>query len=713
MKFLIYILWFIMPNELIRYDMLFKDRNDQDVYVYISDYKEVTDLSTATLTIKQLQPGTVPVSIEAFNTGGRLYGIFGKRCTVSFKKTGAIGMNTFSDGENGRFFMQVVTESQAFNGYVVMDDNRESYTPSSDDVYVTATDGLALLEDVPLTDFDGARIDPDVPLTRIKLLAYALYKTGLGSDIIIVDNLYEAQMLYRSTGADLVNNPWDQSYQFPLTYESEIDVMEDCKTVIEKLLGTNFRLCWAKGNGAGDGAFWVQRITELKRDAISYTRFNSGGASIFGAIDYEGHKITIGHKNLIADNPVYFINRETEVTNRRPSKSVQVEFDYDVPADIPRNKAFIRGTLNLPYSGVDFTAYDPADWTIGKDSVGTPAVVIIKKFFTDDYEVARYLEFSPLAVPDTTLTSKKVYMVVGDKFKFSIDRKLSSDMTGGGGYTDTIAKIRLYGTDGSFYTLHGGVSADPQIRWEPCTAAFNSNQKLISEQGNNNQNDFTEWHTNSVESAPLPVSGYILIQLYQSAIGGTTRYTRFSNLVFEYIPLINGSYKKYTGERVTITREGNYSNPIKNTEQFNTSASTKFLHKGSLLRYNSGTGLITLLSDRWFDWTHYHATAETVIDKRLSLVALDHFNQYRKTQKEFILKMKGITDANGAACDLINVYTNTVNSVHNNNKSFMLLDFNQNLKTLEWSGNALEIHDSTDDYADADDYDLLFKYKEK
>jgi hypothetical protein len=233
---------------------------------------------------------------------------------------------------------------------------------------------------------------------------------------------------------------------------------------------------------------------------------------------------------------------------------------------------------------------------------------------------------------------------------------------------------------------------------------------------NQNGDPKTEWRSVNVEDkmgAPKPGVIYFYLGA-EDASGGATE-VHFQNFKFEYIPYINGSYKKYDGERITDSQPGRYSNP--QLLETKISASQKILFKGALLNYDSGADLITLLSDRWFDWSYYHAGAPydaiyPEIDKRMKWVGLDHYNHYRNTQREFNFSLRGLVADNGQRCDLDHVYRITVDSRHNNFKSFVLTSLKQNLKSGAWSGAMVEIDDSRDKFAEVIAFESEHKYIE-
>lgn len=706
--FVVVLLATAMPNELINYRINFKNRKGDNIYITIQDVKnyDAGDPTGATVTEVSLVGGANPLVIETFNANGTPYGIFGKRAVISFKSTQDYGMHTFSEGEDGRFYVVISINSGnpvIFRGFVVMDDNEEEYVPPGTDVFIVATDGLGLLRGVELTDFDGLRIDPDIPLTRIKLLAYALYKTGLGIDIIVQDNLFNGLMLYRSTGPDIKNNPWDQSWLLPITFEKEVNVMDDCFTVIEKLLGTTLRLSYS------NDMWWVQRVNEMKLPTISYTRFNSGGVAVSGVLDDTTHIIEVGHASV---KDVYFIARQTRVKNRRPSKKVQVEYNFDIPKDMPRNKDFIRGNIITPLLDNGIVEYAIDDWRytgypLRPDLNTAPTgTARIWRVFEDKYEKERYVLLSNTTTPNF-LISKELLVTVNDKFSFSVDWRWNFNKSGGS-ITHPIFHVVLQATDGTNWFM------DNDGTWYQSNATWSVNVKEIEEVWTLNQVDEREWRTTSVESRPLPRDGKLMFCLNNSGyIGAVTSdvYVMFQNLSFTYIPYENGSYKKYSGERVTNTQSGRYSKPQEN--QLYVSAARKYLYRGVLVKYNAG--VITLLNDRWFDWAMYHAGLTTdppPHDKYLKWPALDHFNHYRKSQREFAFSLRGLIADTGKHCDIINLYKITVNSRHNNNKAFLLVSMKQDWEECTWDGTMVEIDDSGDRFAAPGTFTSEHKYIE-
>jgi hypothetical protein len=187
--------------------------------------------------------------------------------------------------------------------------------------------------------------------------------------------------------------------------------------------------------------------------------------------------------------------------------------------------------------------------------------------------------------------SEPIPVQAKDKFELSLERRLSSDVSGSGRIIENHIQVRLYGSNGTFWTHDSGSSVDPQRAWVQCTSTFRTNQKFFSIEYNV-INDLTEAvGLYNGESAEIPVSGEIRILLYRSSEFGDTRDTYFSNVQFEYIPWVNGSYRQYTGQEHQVEQSGDYK--ASREENVYISDSPSRVYKGALQKVTGTTAIFT------------------------------------------------------------------------------------------------------------------------
>ena len=287
-----------------------------------------------------------------------------------------------------------------------------------------------------------------------------------------------------------------------------------------------------------------------------------------------------------------FMNDDAQVFLQRPYKFVRHLYNFELPNEIPCNIDFNRGDFiaNLPDEVVDGKTYTVKSYSVDcwdtlwsntttDDYQGTG--IYIKKLF-DEYgnEFSHSLNLDANATRFTFVMSEPIQVRAKDKFNLSLERRLSSDVSGTGTFRDLHVQVRLYGSNGTFWTCDGGDSANPERKWVQCTSTFRTNQKYFAIEGDVT-NDMTEAiGLYNGEAAEIPTNGEIRILLYRSSLYGNTRDTYFSNVRFEYIPWINGSYFRYTGQENKVEQSGEYK--ASRDKNVYISDSPSLIYKGSL-----------------------------------------------------------------------------------------------------------------------------------
>jgi hypothetical protein len=218
--------------------------------------------------------------------------------------------------------------------------------------------------------------------------------------------------------------------------------------------------------------------------------------------------------------------------------------------------------------------------------------IYIKKLF-DPFgnQFAHSLNLDANASRFTFVMSEAIQVSAKDKFNLSLERRLSSDVGGSGPFIDQHVQVRLYGNDGTFWTHDSGTSVDPAKAWVQCTSTFRTFQKYFAIEGDV-LNDMTEAiGLFDGECAEIPTSGEIRILLYRSNQFGTTRDTYFSNVRFEYMPWVNGTYGRAIGQEHMVEQDGDYK-ASRNEEVFITD-SPALVYKGALQKVVGTSAIFT------------------------------------------------------------------------------------------------------------------------
>lgn len=733
------------------YRVRFKNDKNHLIKVDICDESTYTT-DPITPTVFNLTPAENPFKvISVDNERVKFKSIRGKQAEINFQPTfstmigGYINAMTFVGVEDNRWRVIAEVEATGFNlftGFLVMDDHQQPFLPASHKrtITLTATDNLGILSEVPLTDADGLYIRGKN--TILSYVLNALRKTNLGLNVVITTTWFEEHQ----TDFEC---PWQFVYLDGKTFEDSIGEAVDCYRVLEIIFGYDCEL------SQYNGKWWISHIDEKTGNDIWRYEYTAAGVHV---ADYtpESFNQVIGK-----DEYIKWIGKDAVVSYTRPHKFTKLTFNYRFPIEIIDNLDFSRGLDDLvpivvdmsPYisvhanlgsfpstgqyeltykatdtgkfykwvsgSYVEITsaeiptgiAYVWEDWEVVKVAGGTPEITAyISKIYENGAEVARYA-----VLPGSTslhyVQSNPLGVNRFDKFTFSFDRrKLQNvEVTGPGSGTATatenVAQVRLYGNNGTYWTVQGDTGD-----WISCNSSFTTAQQYIKAQYNINQTDETQWMNLSVDARPLPVGGEIRV-VFQNIDDFV--YQHFANLQFDLVPFVNGSYQKYTGHSHTVSQDGNYKSNIE--EEVFLSDGMHPAHKGVMF-YNDGTGF--QLTKRWYaagDMINQGIAIPPPVEYLhpfgfLQIFAL--WNQHNRTFVSIGGSLKGLV-LDGDVPDQPHVFSLNAPSmqINHTNKRFILTNREINPDSEEWRGELIETYDTTIDRVYDDDY--AFKYEQQ
>lgn len=629
--------------------------------------------------------------------------ILAQQLTIRFNSSTSVGMSTFIKGSDQRFSVHYYlgTDTQTiFKGFLVSGDNAISeeflYPPNV--VTLTANDGLPLLKDIPQTDFDGDNPVDWNPI--IDHLAICLSKTGLSLPIMVGFNIKLVGMNNNISIPNATNEHiFDKVYLHAKTFEDEIGSCVNCYQSIEIPLGHEARLFQYMGK------WWIVRVDEIE-DAtrgLYITEFAANGDFVGNLGEFNFVKEIGGIKDIV------FSNATTSVTATRATKSLRLNYNFEIPLELPCNVDFSRGTIFSDTTTLKkYTVECWGKWFkngSGIDTVST-ANIYIEVQFTDGYETNRYLHYEDNGAFNF-LKSENIYVSQGDKFDISVGRRMESNHGTGG--TDTCVQVRLYGDDGTFWTHHGkdaGAAPDSDTAyWEQCTADFNTNQHFFVYEISDDQDDTENIELYSGEAAEVPVTGHLVICLFNSALWGATEDTYIHSVIFNYKPYINGSYGRYTGQYHSCFQDdpdnGTFKKKIK--EPVYMSDSPKKIFKGAMFVFNSGTSRFDLAGLFYNAAVFPTGPPDSTYHHRYGEIQLfDVWNQHKDERRVVQFNAQGVDldktftisgDTLPYPAHLINKWSLTDTSEHVANKFFLLLHFDQDHATAEWSGVLREVVD--------------------
>lgn len=343
---------------------------------------------------------------------------------------------------------------------------------------------------------------------------------------------------------------YDEIFIDVATFEKEIGELEDCNTVLIKLLGEDCRLQQVNWE------WWITRTDEYDDSStggLYVASFDADG--VFQSLAAEAvYDKTIGRAEVLR----VALADQLMMADRPLGTCIEV-FDYLYPKEIPPNVDFSRGDLFQTISDYE-KHYNIDDWTLLRGygaSETTPNIeaYIQRNFNSDGYETERYVVLTmppAFAAPTNFIRSSPVYISEKDKFDYSFDWRFPNDDSGGGFNTYNLGAIRLVGDNGTYWFL------DDDGKWYETTSAWVFQQKIFQETWDPDDLDESEWRTKSIEAEPAPATGFIWIELWAQRNINDAHYEtdiHFSNVDFTYKPYINGTYQKYTGQHQKITRD--------------------------------------------------------------------------------------------------------------------------------------------------------------
>lgn len=409
--------------------------------------------------------------------------------------------------------------------------------------------------------------------TLIDWASQCLAKTGIKANIYVMNALVEVNAL---------NVPHFQScFEWTKSFEgSQVGEFLTAHEILE-------RICTRCRVSQFNGEWWITRTDDYEYENIlqTYYKYNSGG-EFKEKLLYQNLR-----KNIGKNEKIILSQEATEVTLVRPKKFVKETAAYDYPKEIIDNIDFERGDL-LPLGTPTVKTYSIHDWTLGAGTgskpITTPATATgeayIKREFINDYETERYLHLaSPTTSQNMWVKSNPIPIGVKDKAQISVDFRINGNIAGGN--LIHLMYVVLVGEDGISYqfgdnTLGGG------YKWYNLNTNNYQNETGIRFGWDSSQVDETKYQTLSGEILPAPVAGNLFIYLvaYGTSTFVNEKYIEYQNLSFDYLPFINGSYQKYSGQSYKVAQRGFYRATF--DEDVNVSSLPRKLFQGALHRIN-------------------------------------------------------------------------------------------------------------------------------
>lgn len=497
---------------------------------------------------------------------------------------------------------------------------------------------------------------------------------------------------------------YDKIYLDAQTFESNIGETEDCRTVLEKILGEDCYLSQYKG------AWWIMRVNEIT-DAVMYpARFDPDGV-------FDDYLDPITPSRSIGDpDTICHEGANTSLRADRRHKYIRETYRYISPREIFCNIDFSRGDVIDPpdLSAVDSTGtYQAECWTLRRLAGGITSTAHIARRFEYGYQKDKYLVITPAATTGTPwdfMESSPIEVRAKDKASISIEWRYETNFGGGGG---TYFPLRIYlkGDDGNwYYWWHPSTFDKSQFYW---TVSATEAERLIPDQFDAGATDETNWRNISIDLAPIPVDGKLYIGLNQGHQGnesGDNQNINYQGISFDYRPFINGSYETYTGQYNQITRSGGGAgfNARRENEVY-ISDSPRKNFKGAMFFLSNGTYFLTAV---FFEAQLYAMGPVTDLPYNTFgyIQAFAVWNQYKNANRIFPSQLYGLLAGTSPEDwpDLMKKYLLTDTDPNTNNRFFMLISFSQNWKECKWNGVLIECFNTETGHTLDDDHDFRY-----
>ena len=719
-----------------------------EVQVRIFDTEHIID-DADTPTVYDLIPSGQPLVMSVINNGRSKFGIFAKQARMEFLSTQSINSYTFVDSTDQRWYVEIKVNDTdfLFKGFLVLSETSRPFLPNPQVIALVASDNLGLLSERDLlTDAD------EVPTGKNRIadyISWCLKRTGLSLPFKVVNNIkpgtgtaligignfssvsstiffpvaadYQPQfyvgqgLLCTSTGSNngtvftvtetntagsfigvsptpvhesgitnftltdrVTGHLYDKIYLDAKTFEAEIGECEDCRAVLEKILDKNCFLTQYKGE------WWI-----ISPDEINDLPYYIAEFDAYGVYSSTGSGVSMA-KEIGEGGIAHWIERSQLAEYDRPFKYTKHTFTYDYPKEIPCNRDFSRGDLVTTISATQ-KQYELTCWNIKNGYTGSATSITpyIERIFNDvAYELERY---AALPVPaDSTfhyIESEPIYIHEKDRFSLSIDFKTDSDMSGAGVLTHRVATVRLAGDDGTYWML------DSDGKWYLTNSSYSTNFKDIEKQYVPNDTDTTEYQTVSVDSNDAPTSGFLYIDLHalnQQSGSFDNKIIHFAPVSFDYIPFINGSHQKYSGQHSKAERStAGYSANL--DEDVSISDSPKQILKGGMFAEHTGVYILQPVywssqqwalsepnSDDYFQPFEYHRVNQT-------------YNQNHYCIRYFSGSLNGLTDE---WPDMVHNYQMIDADFDSSNRYFMMIEMEQDWHKGRWRAKFAETYNT-------------------
>lgn len=522
--------------------------------------------------------------------------------------------------------------------------------------------------------------------------------------------IYSVTFTDESSGGHL----YDTAYLDAKTFEASIGESIDRYSALERILRDDCVLFQRFGQ------WWIVRIDEYDSNGLYVARFNADGELI------QTPTLTDLDVSIGFNESVLFANANQEVRANRPQKYVKTNYSYIPPAEIICNIDFSRGDFveNLPNEVVDNQALEAKKYQLecwdtvdidqdtGAESAAATMEAYIKKLSNfQGYEKQKY------AVLTNGTYDADVFMAIksqpipigqGDKFNFSADWKMPTQLSGSTQTRFNAGLFVLEGVDGVKYAWARDIDGIGEIdlKWRTFADIEGGIFEFVSIEDGFIPDDIdtTVFRNVSVEVDGVPVSGELFIYLYNinkpSPLDSDVHWT---NVRFEYIAYINGSYQVYTGQSNKVVRTSNdYAAKIEETVEI--SDAPRPIFKGGIFFETGGE---YVLSQLYYPAAKYAIIGTPEVQQIRPYGWHQVFSVWSQYRNSYTIITGDVWGLPVNAADLCNRFVLTDPHDLLVNRYFMLISFSQDWKTGIWKATFAEVFNSDE----GKEYATPFEFK--
>lgn len=537
-----------------------------------------------------------------------------------------------------------------------------------------------------------------------------------GIRLIYFDATFTAETTSNVVFEDVTSDThlYDEVYLDAKSFEgSEVNTTINCYDGLDLILKDSCFIEQSKGS------WWIYRVAEIEGISVKVAHFEADGT--FVDIQTKTYSKSIGRTETIKWAEASQLQRF-----RRAYSHIKETYRYQFPIETVCNFDFSRGDFiaNLSDVTIGVDVYNASSYAIecwnnthspftpGQTTPSPSFQAYIKRLFQNGYEKQRFAVLPTTPSGTDFLESQPIVITQGDKFSVSVDFAWSANAASGSVNLASIMYVTLKGDDDTNWFLDVNDPAVKENKWISAgSGATWSPLNGVGMSWGAADVDETAFRTLSAAAAAAPVSGLLRFALISiGSVSGTLddKDMYYNNFQFNYIPFINGSYQKYTGQTHTVSQVGNY-NAIRENE-VKMSDSPRNIFKGAMFFFNGTSYFLTKV---FYDSFKFPTPTGDDLKPYGEIQSQDVWTQFNREFRIFSGTLRGLdsdvqdSDSLPDGPDLIHQYLLTDSNESTDNKVFLMISYEQDRKSQLTQSTLIEVFDSVEGKTPGDH---VFKY---